>query len=302
MIAGLDSSGSLPSAAQLAAAKAAGVRMWNGYLPEPGIAANWSRADFARVKAAGLATLAYCSGRADPADARAQGAAWGVPICLDVESGIRADGGWVQQWLDASGAGLYGAYSVHPGRRAAFHVMAGYPGSDPGVSWPHDQPRPSTPCGWQFQGSHMEFACTVDRGWFDDAFANFGLGPTPPSQGDDDMLIRFVFNGGAFVTDGLSYRHITSPTEDGDIQYWTAKTSAPYKLYAEPLTEIACMGLPLDRESADAAGDTRAPLGGDTAALAGQLAALAAAVAKISGTGGGSVPTSGTISGTISLH
>ena len=47
--------------------------------------------------------------------------------CLDVEGGIRADGAWVQPWLDASGAGLYGNAPVFSGRRAAFYETASDP-------------------------------------------------------------------------------------------------------------------------------------------------------------------------------
>jgi len=49
-------------------------------------------------------------------------------LCLDIESGIRGDGPWKQAWLDASGAGVYGNGPCH-NCRAAFHVLAAYPGS-----------------------------------------------------------------------------------------------------------------------------------------------------------------------------
>src|SRR5439155_8028783 len=169
MIAGLDSSFAVPTNAQLAQAKAAGVGLWAGYLPEAGVAHGWSQSDFDRVKAAGLATLAFCSGQADPLTAKRNGEAWGVRICLDVERTIRADGPWVQPWLDASGAGLYGNLPVHGGRTAAFHLLADYPASgDPKMTWLGV--RPPAPCGWQWEGTHDEFGASVDRGWYDDWF------------------------------------------------------------------------------------------------------------------------------------
>src|SRR5439155_12623727 len=105
-----------PNASQIAQAKAAGYGGWAGYFSGMNILHGWDKSDFDRVKAGGLRTLAYCSGWADPALMKAQSQAWQVPICLDDESGIRADGGWVQLWLNISGAGLYGNYWVHSSR------------------------------------------------------------------------------------------------------------------------------------------------------------------------------------------
>jgi peptidoglycan hydrolase-like protein with peptidoglycan-binding domain len=87
----------------------------------------------------------------------------------------------VQDWLTKSGAGLYGNAPVFHGRRAAFYVLADYPGSDPHATWsPHVQ-RPNGPCGWQWEGTHTEFGCSVDRGWYDDWFAvGGGHGPSAP--------------------------------------------------------------------------------------------------------------------------
>src|SRR6266550_4058730 len=111
VIAGLDSSADRPTAAQLAQAKAHGIKMWSGYLatkPHVNLLFPWAQEDFARVKAAGLTSVAYCSGKDDPVACKNRAAAWGVRLCLDVEGGIRGDGPWVQDWLTRSGAGLYG--------------------------------------------------------------------------------------------------------------------------------------------------------------------------------------------------
>lgn len=176
MIAGLDSSYDVPSAAQLAEAKRHGVRMWAGYLqtrPGVNIGHAWEQAEFARVRAAGLAVMAFCSGHDDPVACKNLAAAWGVRLCLDVESGIRGDGPWVQAWLHQSGAGLYGNAPVFANRQAAFYVLAAYPGNNPTRTWTNDplHPRPHGHCGWQWQGTHQEFGCGVDRGWYDDWFA-----------------------------------------------------------------------------------------------------------------------------------
>jgi hypothetical protein len=186
MIAGLDSSWDKPTPAQLVQARAHGVRMWSGYLATRAgvnIAAPWTQQDFDRVKAAGLSSIAFCSGKDDPVACKNRAAAWGVRLCLDVESGIRGDGPWVQDWLTRSGAGLYGNAPVFHGRRAAFYVLADYPGSDPHAAWNPHVPRPNGPCGWQWQGTHEEFGCTVDRGWYDDWFAGGGVHPPAPAPG-----------------------------------------------------------------------------------------------------------------------
>lgn len=181
MIAGLDSSFDRPTSAQLAQAKAHGVGMWSGYLAtKPGVnlAAPWTQQDFARVKSAGLSAIAFCSGKDDPVACKNRAAAWGVRLCLDVESGIRDNGTWVQDWLTKSGAGLYGNAPVFQGRRAAFYVLAAYVNADPHAIWSPHVPRPNGPCGWQWQGTHKEFGCSVDRGSYDDWFAA-GAAPAP---------------------------------------------------------------------------------------------------------------------------
>jgi hypothetical protein len=176
MIAGLDSSFDVPSAARLAEAKRHGVRMWSGYLQtrsDVGLGHAWKKAEFARVRAAGLTALAFCSGHDDPVACKKRAEAWGVRLCLDVEGGIRGNGPWVKDWLQQSGAGLYGNAPVFANRRAAFYVLAAYPGYNPTRTWTNDPhfPRPNGPCGWQWQGTHSEFGCGVDRGWYDDWFA-----------------------------------------------------------------------------------------------------------------------------------
>ena len=105
----------------------------------------------------------------------------GIMLCLDVEPKIRGDGPWVQDWLSASGAGLYGNAPVFTGRRAAFYVLAWYPKRDPARTWIVDPryPRPNGPCGWQWRGTHTEFGRGVDRGWYDDWFAPQGAAAAP---------------------------------------------------------------------------------------------------------------------------
>lgn len=171
MIAGLDSAFP-PTAAELAYAHAHGVRVWGGYFKFSSgdrIYHGWTDSDFARVKAAGIRAIAYCSGWDNPSYCASRAARLGVLPCLDTEGGIRGDGSWVQGWLDSAGAGLYGNGPVHAGRRARFHVLADYPGYNPDAEW-GVYPRPSGPCGWQWEGTHTELGLSVDRGWFDDWF------------------------------------------------------------------------------------------------------------------------------------
>ena len=199
-----------PSTATLVAAKADGVIGWNGYLPGQNIAHGWSAADFAAVRAVGLYSIAYASGWSDPATAKAQAALYGVRGCLDVEGGIRGDGPWVQGWLDVSGFGLYGNAPVHQGRTAAFHVLAAYPGHDPGASWP--KPRPLVPAGWQWAGSVTKYGTSVDLCWFDQAiYITPSPDPTdPPIAGDPRMFIWYRNNGGIFLC------NMVTCTEFGD--------------------------------------------------------------------------------------
>lgn len=177
-----------PNASQCAQAKAGGIAGWAGYFKfgNDGILNGWALSDFQRVQQSGLRTLAYCSGWASPTVARSQSLTWDVEICLDVEGGIRGDGGWVQGWLDAAQSGLYGNWGCHAGRAAAFHVLAAYPTSgDPSdASWWAQSPRPAGLCGWQWAGSHSWAGITVDSSWFDDGIANGLFGPGSGSIGE----------------------------------------------------------------------------------------------------------------------
>jgi hypothetical protein len=167
MIEALDSSFSRPTLAQAQAARAAGVGLWNVYVAtraNVGLAAPWSHGDIQLVQSIFPGEpVAFCSGWDDPGALAALANAWGVRLCLDDESGIRPEGSWVQGFLDASGAGLYGNQGVFPGRHAAFYILGAYPTSgDPtDASW-NSSPRPAGLCGWQWAGTHNEFGCTVD--------------------------------------------------------------------------------------------------------------------------------------------
>jgi hypothetical protein len=182
MIQGLDSA-SEPSAAQAQAAKAGGVGIWSGYIgtrPNTGVR-SWSQQGFENARLCGSMPLAYCSGYDDPVGVRNLAIAWRVRLCLDCENGIRGlhdpNSGWVQPFLDASGAGLYGGAQIHQqGFRAPFYVLGAYPTSgDPwNASWIGPSPVPSAPHGWQWAGSHGAFGVTVDSTTFDDWFGTGG--------------------------------------------------------------------------------------------------------------------------------
>jgi len=178
VIAGLDSSISRPSAAQAAAMRARGVRVYGVYLPPgQGLAAPWDRAAVQVLQDAGLRVIGFASGNDDPAQLMTTAATWGVRGCLDDEAGIRIGSGWQQAWLNASGFGVYGNEPVH-GVRAAFHVAALYPGLDPGATWPPGWARPPGPLGWQWQGTHTDpSGVVVDSAWYDDWFGRGGGQP-----------------------------------------------------------------------------------------------------------------------------
>src|SRR5215467_14001219 len=104
MIAGLDSSIDRPTPEIAAAAFAAGVRVWGGYLPPGvGLESPWDQASFQVLQRAGLVAVGFASGNDDPVQVAATARAWGVLGCLDDEPAIRAGNGWQQAWLDASG-------------------------------------------------------------------------------------------------------------------------------------------------------------------------------------------------------
>jgi hypothetical protein len=169
--------------------------LWSGYISSAPYDGNshfnlfhpWPRAGFEIARSCGSTPIAFASGLDDPVALRSLAATWAVRLCLDVESGIRADGPWVQAWLDASGAGLYGNFGVHPNRRAAFHILAAYLGSgEPASTWWNQTLRPKGPCGWQWIGSHPEFGMSVDRGDYDDWFAGLRA-PAGNTPTEDDM-------------------------------------------------------------------------------------------------------------------
>jgi hypothetical protein len=176
---------------------------------------------------------------------KAQGAAWDVPICLDVEGGIRASGPWVPSWLATSGAGLYGNPPVHPGMTAAFHVLAAYPGYDPNASWSGS--RPASPCGWQFQGTHGEFGVSVDRGWYDDWFGNlFSAGSG--SLGEDmtpeqAAQLTEVLNGVRDANEGLFYGLGTPNPSNAFSKLFEARVAAIVKAELDKLPSTATGGL-----------------------------------------------------------
>lgn len=197
MIAGRDSSFDRPTPAVLAAASAAGVRAWGGYFGirprnELGLAVLWDQADFEVVKAAGMTAIGFCSGWDDPVAIRDRAAAWGILACVDVEPGIRDAGPWMQGWLDASNAGLYGLGRIHAGIVARFHIMSLYPGYDPGATWSPAFARPGiAPVGWQWQGGHSEFGIDVDSMWLDDWFASLTQGGPQPMT-DEEVVALFA--------------------------------------------------------------------------------------------------------------
>lgn len=198
----LDSSYDRPTAAQAAAAKAAGIGWWFGYLATvraPGsfnLVSPWGRASFQVLQAAGLRAGAFCSGWDDPTLLRQLAAEWGLVCLLDHEPGIRPDGPWVQPWLDASGFGLYATRSLQ-GYRAPYRIAAEYPAAGcTGGTWPV-MPAPSEPHGWQCQGTHTEFGLSVDRSALDDWF-----GGTDMTDEEHGWLLDIHTGMGTLVSAG----------------------------------------------------------------------------------------------------
>jgi hypothetical protein len=210
MIAGLDSSQSRPTLVIAAQARAGAIGLWSGYLATKGgvnLLSPWDLASFDVARQLGGTPIAFCSGWDDPVACRNLATQWNVRLCLDVETGIRSDGNWVQQWLDLSGAGLYGQHyqdtnsnwhSIHLNRTAAFHVMSWYIGRDPGATWAGPQPSDGSPLGWQWQGDHQEFGLSVDRGtyddWFGGAFSQSVIGGAPLTQAVKLAFVRLAYN------------------------------------------------------------------------------------------------------------
>lgn len=198
MIAGLDSSFSRPTPAVAIQARAAGIGLWSGYIATKGgvnLASPWDLASFDIARQVGGIPIAFCSGWDDPVACRNLAAQWNVRLCLDVEDRIRGDGPWVQSWLDASGAGLYGQNSpfgnIHY-HVAAFHIGSYYPGYDPSKTWYGPLPGDGTPLGWQWWGDHQEFGLSVDRGWYDNWFAGENPFMALTDQQQQDLYQRVI--------------------------------------------------------------------------------------------------------------
>src|SRR5262245_15572573 len=102
MVGGVDSSFDAPTLQQARDAYAAGVRVWGGYFGSRdglGLAVRWPREAFWNVQQAGIQAIGFCSGWDDPNWIRTTAAAWELLACADVESGIRDDGDWVDDWV-----------------------------------------------------------------------------------------------------------------------------------------------------------------------------------------------------------
>lgn len=187
-----------PTDAQIALAKADGVGAWNGYLPGANIDSTWTSVDFARIKAAGLYTLAYASGASDSEAMKTLSMQWGVKGCLDVERSIRPNGSWVEPWLATSGFGFYASQSGYPQEAAAFHVVAAYVIDDPLVSWPAGMPLPgNTPHGWQWCANETAYTTDIDRSWFDESvYVTPPPPPIPPAPIVDNESMLYLFETG----------------------------------------------------------------------------------------------------------
>ncbi len=253
MIAALDSSYDAPSPAQADAARAAGVGVWCGYLatrPNVGLAHVWTRDDFEAARRCGGTPLGFCSGHDDPVAVRELAAAWNVRPCLDVEPGIRTDGSWVDGWLAASGAGLYGPLEVHH-HAAAFHIAALYPGFDPSLPWPVSAPVVTTPRGWQWQGTHSEFGRSVDRLWLDDWFGG------PDMAIDPAQLDRIEQS----VSDQWGMQAWGSGPKTNQVTYWKTALDLIVAHLGQDDAALAALGVKLDAVFGGL-GELKAALGG----------------------------------------
>lgn len=201
-----------PNDAALAVAVAAGVRGWSGYFAGPNILNGWSDADFRRVRAHGLAAVAFCSGWSDPRECGARANSLGIACCLDDEAAIRPPGSWAQSWVDFASAGHYGGPSVVLTVSARFYIVAAYPATaDPGAqSWPSWLARPSKPCAWQWAGSHVFAGVTVDATWTDDAFGAIMGGVAQLVVGDSGNNDPHG-KGAVYRTDWMTKQYIADP-------------------------------------------------------------------------------------------
>jgi hypothetical protein len=184
-----------PTDAQLELAKADGCSFWNGYLPGPGIDSTWTADDFARIRAAGLHSVAYASQRADASSMRLTAANWGVVGCLDCEDGIQGFNAETQTWLDESHFGFYHNSWGYPNVTAPFKIVAAYQSKDPHASWGASDV-PTVPHGWQWGGNLATYGVNCDRCWFDSEILVADPKPDPsPVEEEDDMLFIVTVEG-----------------------------------------------------------------------------------------------------------
>lgn len=200
-----------PKVAQLKAAKAAGVQGWNGYLasgPNEDILEPWTEADFELVLSVLRYTMGYVSGLDDPAWLKATAKAWGIPISLDDENGVRGDGAWTDPFLAASGAGLYGGSAVqkaHLTHAHPFYVFSEYPasGNPSQGNWPPGFAAPPQRKGWQYSDKGNLGGLEVDLSIFDEAI----YGAVAPVEEDDmgQLVVAAVVNPNGVAADNAWY-------------------------------------------------------------------------------------------------
>ncbi len=236
-VAGLDSSYDVPNVVAIARAHAAGVGAWMGYgtVPYPpgqGAAHVWPDTAFLAIEQGGLRTAAFFFGTADPLACAACCARLGIAGFLDVEP-PRPDGAWVGTWLARSGLGLYGLRPtlLHWRGHYPAAILADYPDSgDPHADHPADL-NLGVPQGWQWQGTHSEFGCSVDRGTYD--LRIFGGQP---------VAATIPFSDGS-VPETLSFKAAPGWLGVGQILYATAMPGSAHWDPAHPqfADEIAAL-------------------------------------------------------------
>jgi len=231
-----------PSAAQIAAAKAAGYGAWLGGFAGPNILYGWADADFRRVIAGGLLTGAYCSRLADPLAMKARAAGLGIVLIQDDESGIAPfDIAATDAFLVASGASLYGGSQVMSAHYAHAHpayVYAGYPGGVQTTTWPPGVAAPPQPKGWQWANAnlHPQPFGSIDTSNFDPAVL---AAPTPTKE---DNVTGFLVNydGGIWIVYITENGLVKQPMLDGALvgglngQGFTDLTLTPVQMAAIP--------------------------------------------------------------------